>query len=458
MSLPGKLQDKIKDGLNAKPEEQFKKIISPFESFIQHEITGSAFLILCTLLAIVVANSSWSEEYLELIHFRLGIVAQDWQFDMTIKHWVNDGLMALFFFVLGLEIKQEMLVGELKDKSLAIPVVAAAIGGMLVPALIYSGINWGEISVRGWGISMATDAAFAVGILALLRKHIPSSLLTYLTALAIIDDIGAVLVIAIFYTESIQINYLIWSGGLFLFLILANTLGVRRSAFYIIAGLLLWVAMLNSGVHASISGILIALTIPARTSKKPENLSKIITPTLKKLNKRIDKVDGDGVLSDELQHQLIQQIQTHTKETTTPLQRWAHFIEQPVTLLILPIFALVNAGIILNPAMFPEMAGSKIVWGVMLGLVLGKSLGISFFCWLSLRFGIGRLPEGMNFSHVIGVSLLGGVGFTMSIFVAGLAFGEDLESINNAKSAILFASLIAGIGGYLWLRFVASQK
>lgn len=452
--------DTDKDNIDTpgKLEKGFDKIISPFSLFINNEITGSVFLLVCTLFAIFIANSAWSDQYLSFIHTHIGVLIDDWQFEKSLKHWVNDGLMALFFFVLGLEIKREMLAGELQDASLSVCVVASAIGGMALPALIYSGINVGEYSLRGWGIPMATDAAFAVGILALLRKHIPASLLTFLIALAIIDDIGAVLVIAIFYTDTIQLNYLAWTGGLFVLLLFSNMLGIRRSIFYLILGVLLWLAMLNSGVHASISGILIALTIPARPAKNPAKLSRTIETITQKLDRRIDNVEGEEILSDNLQHKLIDKIRSYTKQATTPLQRWSHIVERPVILFVLPIFALVNAGIILNLTILPELVYSKIMWGIVLGLVLGKCIGISVLCWITLRLGIGRLPEGMNFYHVIGVSLLAGVGFTMSIFVADLGFNQHPENLNIAKTAILLASLIAGISGYLWLRYIARRN
>lgn len=438
-------------------EKGFEKIISPFEEFIQNGATGSVLLIICTAFALFIANSPWSDSYERLVHNNAGIIFGDWEFIKSIRHWINDGLMALFFFIIGLEIKRELLVGELRDISRSLTVFASSLGGMILPALIYILFNAGTAGINGWGIPMATDTAFAVGILVLLRQHVPASLAAFLTALAIIDDIGAVLVIAAFYTDTIHIVYLAWAGLILLLLIFCNFLGINRIGPYLLLGLLLWSAMLSSGVHASISGILVAMTIPARPQKKAEKLSRNVKTIRRKIDKRIDETGGGDVLSDSFQHRLIDQLRLIATQATTPLQHFWDIMEKPVALLILPVFALANAGVSLNYDDLSLALQSSISWGIGIGLIAGKISGITGGYWLATRLGRGRLPSGMNIYHVIGIGLLGAVGFTMSIFIADLGFKQDIDSLNTAKTAVLLTSILAGTGGYLWLRFIAGK-
>jgi len=371
--------------------------------------------------------------------------------------------MALFFFVIGLEIKRELLGGELQNVRLAVPVVAASIGGMVVPALIYAIFNAGTPASHGWGIAVATDTAFAVGILALLGKRVPLAVAAFLTALAIIDDIGAVLVIAIFYTETILKTHLIYAAILLAGLILLNLLGVRRPAPYFLGGGLVWLAMLESGIHATVAGILVALTVPARPRHGPYwflRRTRRLIDEFEQLEqkKQQQKENNDNILGAADQHTIVEQVQDTAHKATTPLQLWERSLENPVALLVLPVFALANAGVPVNAAAVPAMLTDPIILGILLGLVVGKTIGISIFCWLALKSGFGYLPPAMNLKHVIGISLLGGMGFTMSIFIAGLSFSNSPEQLQVAKSAILLASLIAGLCGYLWLRITSTDK
>ena len=432
-------------------EAQLERVLSPFQRFIRDQTTGSILLILCTVIALVIANSPLAHDYETLLEMHTGFVFGEWSFKMSVHHWINDGLMSLFFFILGLEIKREILVGELKDPQQSLPVIAAALGGMLIPAAIFFAFNVNSTMVHGWGIPMATDTAFAVGILALLGRRIPLALITFLTALAIIDDLGAILVIAIFYTETINLSLL----GLAVLLLIAmagcNALGFRRPVIYIAAGGLVWLAMLGSGVHATIAGILVALTIPARPKR---GATWFMRRTRNLINEfeDIEKESEQPILGEKKQHEVVERVQDTAEKASTPIRRWENFLERPVALFVMPVFALANAGIPVSFKALSSLGTDSLGLGIILGLVAGKSIGISLLTWIALRLHLGRLAQGVTMSHIIGIGLLGGMGFTMSIFIAGLGFANTPEALVSAKTAILLASLIAGLSGYLWLR------
>ncbi|MGD2136753.1 MAG: Na+/H+ antiporter NhaA [Gammaproteobacteria bacterium] len=438
-------------------ERRFKNVVTPFQEFVRDQTTGSVLLILCTLVALGLANSPLAGRYESLIDTRTGLIIGDWSLTLSVRHWVNDGLMSLFFFVLGLEIKREILVGELREPRQSLPVVAAAIGGMLVPASIFYAFNTGSDAVHGWGIPMATDTAFAVGVLALLRRHIPPALTTFLTALAILDDLGAILVIAVFYTDTLSLPYLELAFALLGALVICNILGIRRSVVYIIGGGLVWAAMLGSGVHATVAGVLVAMTVPARPKAGPGWFLRRTRRLLDEFQE-IERHSERPILGEERQHAVVEGVQDTAEKATTPLRRWEHLLEYPVALLVMPVFALVNAGIPIEPGHLPELWNDPLTLGIVLGLVLGKSIGITFMGWLALRLGLGRLPANMHLGHITGIGLLGGMGFTMSIFIAGLSFGNHPDTLVAAKTAILLASLIAGVSGYLWLRWSSDAQ
>jgi Na+:H+ antiporter, NhaA family len=432
-------------------EARLERIITPFHEFTRNQTTGSILLILCTIIALGLANSPLADSYEHFVDMHVGFVLDEWSMTMSVRHWINDGLMSLFFFVLGLEIKREILVGELNDPQQSFPIIMAAIGGMLAPALIFYIFNTGTNAVHGWGIPMATDTAFAVGILALLGRRIPLALITFLTALAIIDDLGAIMVIGIFYTETISLPYLT-TAGLFLFALAAcNFAGFRHPLIYIIGGGIIWLAMLGSGVHASVAGILVALTVPARPIR---NSDWFVRRTRKLINdfEDIGNESTNSILSDVEQHVVVERVQDSAEKASTPLRRWERALETPVALLVMPIFALANAGIAFNIDSLAALSTDPLALGIMLGLVAGKSIGITVFAWLALKLKFGRLSQGVNMNHILGIGLLGGMGFTMSIFIAGLGFANNPEALLAAKSAILLASLLAGVTGYLWLR------
>lgn len=430
-------------------EKAFDKVMTPFEEFIHHETTSGILLMLCAVAAIVLANSMFYDSYQHILHANFAISLGPWVLEKTVHHWINDGLMALFFFVVGLEIKREVLAGELSDIRLASLPIVAAIGGMVVPALLYAAVNLDGPGFGGWGIPMATDIAFAVGALVLLGTRIPKTLLTFLVALAIVDDLGAVVVIAIFYTEQIHTNALLLSGAFFALLILLNLLGIRKPLPYFIIGLFMWVAMLKSGVHATLAGVLTALTIPATTKFKPAQFSA-------HMRKLLDKFDrsyrpGKDLMRNDEQRSILQTFENGIHLAEAPLQRLEHSMHMPVAFIIIPLFALANAGIPIQLSGLGDVMTDPITIGIMLGLILGKFLGIAGFSWLAIKMGIAQLPQGVSFSQICGVALLAGIGFTMSIFIAELAFAGDATSLLMAKTGILFASLLAGVLGVAWL-------
>lgn len=433
-------------------EARFERVITPFQEFIRDHTTGSLLLISCTLIALVIANSPLAHRYETLIQTPLGFIVGERAFKMSLHHLINEGLMSLFFFVLGLEIKREMLAGELKNPRQSLPVIAAAIGGMLIPALIFFALNANTATVHGWGIPMATDTAFAVGILALLGRRIPTALFAFLTALAIIDDLGAILVIAAFYTDTISFHALGFAALVLGVLIGCNAFGCRHPLVYTIGGGLVWLAMLQSGVHATVAGVLAALTVPARPKRGPQWFLRRTRKLLGEFES-IEKASTHPILGEEEQHGVVEQVRKTAGTAMTPLRRWENALEHPVVLFVLPLFALANAGIATNPESLSATGTHVLGLGIILGLVAGKSIGITLFTWLALRLKLGGLPRDVNMRHIVGIGLLGGMGFTMSIFITGLGFADNPETLVTAKTAILLASLLAGLSGYLWLRF-----
>ncbi len=418
-------------------------------SFINEETIGGILLILATIVALFWANSSYYASYHHLWdEMKVGISWGDFKLIGSLHYWINDGLMAIFFFTVGLEIKREIIGGELSSLKKASMPIVAAVGGMVVPALFYAIVVAHKPEfAAGWGIPMATDIAFALGLLALLGKRININLKIFLTALAIADDLGAVLVIAVFYTETINFSELLWAAVFLIVLIVANYAGVRRTVFYAVVGLFgVWLSFLFSGVHATIAGVLIALTIPARTKIDESGF-------VMKLGKLIDKFkksnpNKNPLLTNE-QAYVIDQIETLNDKAHTPLQKLEHALHPLTAFFILPVFALSNAGVHFEGDVFRMML-HPISIGIIVGLVLGKFLGISLFAKLVVKLKLATLPEGVKWNELYGVAFLAGLGFTMSMFIADLAFtGDSYKQI--AKVAILTASLLAAVIGMFWL-------
>ena len=440
----------VKTGVYHAPwERSFDKILTPFEEFIHRQTTSGLLLMGTAVLALVLANGPLSSAYERLVLTPIGLTIGAWTLEMTLHHWINDGLMALFFFVVGLELKRELLVGELaKPRNAALP-IAAAIGGMVVPGLVYFAINPAGDAALGWAIPMATDIAFAIGALALLASRVPKALITFLVALAIVDDLGAVTVIAVFYTDTIALVPLGVAGTLFLMLMVFNLIGIRKILPYFIVAVFLWYAFLLSGVHATLAGILGALSVPATPKYDPERFSKHV----KELMRRFDTSHepGKNIMTNDALRAVVQTLENGVHSVETPLQRLEHIWHIPVAYIVIPIFALANAGIPLAIGSMRESLTDPVMLGVSLGLVLGKFVGITGASWLMLKLGLAALPKDTRFTQIAGVSLLAGIGFTMSIFVAQLGFGAREDLLLMAKTGILAGSLLAGVAGFIWL-------
>ncbi len=434
-------------------EKGFDKLLTPFEEFIHRQTTSGLLLMGVAVLALVLANGPLTSAYEHVVHTLISLNIGSWSLEMSLNHWINDGLMALFFFVVGLELKREILVGELaKLRNAALP-IGAAIGGMVVPALVYFAINPEGDAARGWGIPMATDIAFAIGALALLAGRVPKALITFLVALAIVDDLGAVMVIAVFYTDSISLGPLAVACGLFALLLVFNKSGIRKSAPYFIVAVFLWYALLQSGIHATLAGILGALTVPAVPKYNPGRFSEHVRDLMQTFN--ASHQPGRSIMTNDKLRAVVQALGNGVHSVEAPLQRLEHIWHMPVAYLVIPVFALANAGITLDFSTLGETFAHPVMLGVSLGLVLGKFIGITGVCWLMLKLGVAVLPKGTRFTQIAGVSLLAGIGFTMSIFVAQLGFSESTDLLLMAKTGVLVASLLAGVAGFIWLYLVS---
>lgn len=425
-----------------------KILVIPLTRFIQNSSTSGILLFAVAVLALLLANSPWEKAYHQFWEHTFSIGYDTYQVSQSLHYWINDGLMAIFFFVIGLELKREVLAGKLSRPKDAVLPVAAGLAGMVVPALLFLTLNPSGDASAGWGIPMATDIAFALGILYLLGDKVPLSLKLFLTVLAIADDIGAVLVIAFFYTPSIVATSLLYGGGFLLVLVIGNLLGVRSIVFYGIIGIGgLWLAFLLSGVHATIAGIVVALTIPASVKIEDQQFirkMKVLTTDFEQ------STPNQVTLLTHEQLEIVEKIRFYSLAALTPLQRLEHALHPLVAFIVMPLFALANAGITFSGS-FTENMLSPVSLGVILGLVIGKFVGIVGISTLLVRFRLASLPEGMTWRHIYGVALLAGVGFTMSLFITDLAF-ENPTFIIQSKIGIFIASIIGGIGGFLVLR------
>jgi NhaA family Na+:H+ antiporter len=427
---------------------------NPFQRFFQTEASGGIVLICTTVIALFWANSPWSEFYKTILNYNLTFqLGEFFVISKSLLFWVNDGLMAIFFLVVGLEIKREILAGELSEiKQASLPVVAA-LGGMIVPACLFVFLNYGKPEIKGWGVPMATDIAFSLGILSLLGKKIPLNLKIFLTAFAIVDDIGSVIVIAVFYTHEIYWSFLLAGIGLVTILVIANLSGLRNISFYMLIGFVIWYLFLKSGIHPTIAGVIIAFTIPANR--------KIRIPFfLKNLNRNINEFNSTEVENDLLlnrkQLSAIDNMEYFIEKVQSPLQRLEHSLHGFVTWFVIPVFALANAGIIFGKNSGMSGIDSLTIY-IAVSLVFGKLIGVFGFTYLFIKSGLSTIPGSIKWVHYLGLGLLGGVGFTMSIFISNLAF-SDVLMLNHAKIGILFGSLISGISGYLVLRLSLNDK
>ena len=375
-----------------------------FTEFFESEKAGAVVLLACTVVSMVIANSAAGPDYLQFWQIKVA--------GLSVEHWINDALMAIFFLLIGLELERELYVGELSNLRKALLPIFAAIGGIVVPAGIHVFLNNGTPTQAGAGIPMATDIAFALGALALLGSRVPASLKVFLAALAVMDDLGAIIVIAVFYATNFSLAYLLGAIGVFLALVIANHFRVMRLLPYLLGGALMWFLMLKSGVHATIAGVLLAFAVPFSGRNGNED---------------------------------------------SPSHRLEHLLHKPVAFIILPLFALANTGVVFDPQ-WQESLASPNSLGILTGLVVGKPLGIFLLAYMAVKVGLCRLPDDLGWRHVFGVGFLGGIGFTMSIFITNLAFGGEPALINASKMAILIASLMAGVAGMLWLSLFSRSK
>ena len=436
-------------------EKAFERISTPFEHFLHAQTTTGIILLFMTVLALVLANTPLTEAYAHFFHMKIDLSVGDWKLQHTIHHWINDGLMAIFFFIIGLEIKREILVGELSNIKVAMLPILSAIGGMVLPALIYFAINNEGEGAVGWGIPMATDIAFAISALVLLGKRVSPALVTFLVALAIVDDLGAVIVIAVFYTDQIQFLPLALAGVSFIIMVIFNRVGIHMILPYFIAGIFMWFFMLESGVHATIAGVIAAMAIPSKPKQAPIDFTDHTRNLL-------DEYDNYPVATDHVMHEKQKAILLNIKDKIdsvgTPAARLEHDLHLPVALVVIPLFALANAGISINFSSIGDTIMTPVSLGIIAGLILGKVLGIAGVAWIAVKLGIAKLPEASTMSQIFGVAFLGGIGFTMSIFVADLAFLGNETLIFQAKVGILAASLVSGIVGYTWLRLSSKNS
>jgi|HubBroStandDraft_4_1064222.scaffolds.fasta_scaffold23151_2 NhaA family Na+:H+ antiporter len=422
---------------------------SMLESFIHSETSGSILLFAATVVALVWANSPWSASYFALWKIPLKIGLRP-LFSMSLHHWIDDGLMAVFFLVVGLEIKREIVKGELSSFRQAVLPIVAALGGMIVPALLYSALNRSGIGAHGWGIPMATDIGFALGVLALLGKRIPSSLRVFMLALAIVDDVGAILVIAFFYTPQISLPALAAAGGLLVLLVVA---AIRRApiSVFLVMGIFFWAAVLSSGIHATIAGVILGLIVPISPKLPPEDLAGIAEPLLENFRSQImarEKSSAEATLAQ------LNQLLCDTDSIGERLERAVH---PWVSFLVLPLFALASAGVALSTEQLKLAISSRVALGIFLGLVVGKTVGIAAFSFLGVKSKIAGMADGLKWAGIVGVGILSGLGFTVALFISGLSF-EDESIVATAKVAVLAASLAAGSLGYIYFRFTHKER
>lgn len=383
--------------------------LKSFKNFFESSTGGGILLFGCVILALLIANSPAGPSLLEFLQTKVGFENNNIHLNYSIKQWIDDGLMAIFFLLVGLEIKRELVEGELASPKKAALPIFAAIGGALLPAAIYALFNAGQATYSGWGIPMATDIAFALAVISMLGNKVPASLKIFLAALAIVDDLLAILVIAIFYSSELHYTYLLYAAGLFILQMAFNKFGVKSIIFYLVPGIFMWYFIHHSGIHATIAGVLTAMTLPTTPDDKE-----------------------------------------------SPLEKLEHILAKPVNFIIIPIFAFANTAIVLHSEMIGGLTSSMGL-GIIFGLLVGKSLGILFTCWLCVKSKLANLPEGATWKQMFGVGLLGGIGFTMSIFVAMLSF-NDATHIEEAKLAVLLTSLAAGALGYTYLSILSKKK
>jgi NhaA family Na+:H+ antiporter len=427
-----------------------------FDRFVKSQSFSGVLLMLCTIIALVWSNTSHAHIYFLINELPVTFGIGSATLTKSLELWVNDGLMAVFFLLVGSEIKRELFYGELSSVKKAVLPIVAAIGGMLVPAVLYVVINWHQPhKMAGWAIPAATDLAFALGVLSLLGSRVPRSLFVFLSAAAIVDDLGAIIIIAVFYSHGLHLDYLYAAGGFFVLLIVFNMLGVRKLSPYLLVGAVLWFMLLKSGIHATIAGILLAVTIPCKSYYKPERLIQKLRNLVSEFG-HVKSAHPDD-FPDVKRQDLLQSVEDLVHEVETPIQRLEHALTPWVTYFIIPLFVLFNAGVSFTGINVHSAMTSTIVLGIIAGLVLGKPLGIFGFTWIAVKLKWVELPKSLPLKAILPLSFLAGIGFTMSIFITELAFPGNTHLLTMAKLGIFVASFIAGVVGFVWLRMVLKK-
>jgi len=446
--------------LNSSPYMAFTRqliadqILRPTQRFFRKQVASSVLLLAATVFALFWANSNIAETYHSFWHTKISLDFGEFHISKSLVHWINDGLMALFFFTVGLEIKRELLVGELASPKKALLPVFAALGGMLVPGLIYIAFNLGSSTLDGWGIPMATDIAFALGAVAIFGHKLPVNLRIFLAAFAIADDLGAVLVIAIFYTKEIVWFYVFVCVMLTFCLAIANLLWIRWTLVYAVLGLAIWFFVLGSGIHPTVAGVIVSLFIPARGRYDTDRFLQNVNQIMAKF-KCEDQSCGYSILLNQEHMHAVHALKLACNDVATPLQRLLHVLHPWVAFTVLPFFALSNTGLNFHGVNFSEVAAHTVSLGIFFGLVFGKPLGVMLFSFIAVKSGMGSLPKDVRWLHILGSAMLGGIGFTMSLFISDLSF-SSVAMLNYAKMAILSASVMSAIIGIGFLAIIST--
>lgn len=437
-----------------KPKKVIKSIVSPFQQFIDLEASSGILLLLTSIVAMAWANSPWSESYFHLRETKISLAVADFQISNSLVHWINDGLMAIFFFVVGCEIKREVMAGELSTPRKASLPFMAAIGGMVVPVALFLFLNNTPGATKGWGVPMATDIAFSIGILSLLGNRVTLGMSVFLTAFAIVDDIGAVLVIALFYSQDILWNPVLVILILLGILLLFNYLGVQQLWLYGVVSVLVWYYFLKSGIHPTIAGVLTAFCIPSKNKIRLQNFTEKVQDRVRQIRERWEG-DPDSRFLPKEDINTIRNIERDTRKIQPPLQRLEENLSGLSAYFVMPVFAFANAGV--------AILGNKgdlltqLTFTIAIALVFGKMIGIFSFSWIATKLGFGTLPAGTNWLQLLGLGLLGGVGFTMALFIANLAFDPE-GLLDQVKIGVLIGSIVSGVSGYLLIRWTTSKS
>lgn len=438
-------------------EKTTRTLTEPFRDFVNAQSASAWVLVAALLLAIGLANSPLASMYFEFLHIELSLSLADSGVAMSLQHWVNDGLMALFFFLLGLELKRELLVGRLSERTRATSVLFAALGGVAVPAIVFLSLgNAAEIK-NGWAVPVATDTAFALMVLVLLANRIPTAARAFLVGLAIMDDVGAILIIAFAYTSEFNSSFLVPALITVAFLAGLNLVGVRSGLTYLLTGAVLWWMFLQLGLHGTLAGVIVALAAPVRPAlARPTFVSALRQKARSFENEHDD--DTNSILEQPEQHEIVRDVLRVAKKAATPLNRWETRLEKPVSFIVMPLFAFMNAGVVLSGNMPGATWASNLSAAIFFALLVGKPVGIILGIGLGKLLGMATLPEPLTWRHIFGIGLLGGIGFTMSLFIATLSFGEGSALLEIAKRTIIATSVCAGLLGYGWLRWACKPR